>query len=159
MNANDFDKHILSYLDGDLRQSDRHTFEELLKNNPECKEKFDSYQIMLKELSNLESLKTSDNFLDTLHNKIDKLPQSETKQTTKRFNLFNQLGFQTNEQIREWLLESAGVAIVPFQAFGLEEESGWFRISVGAVSVDDIIASMNRLESALMNAFGHESRA
>ena len=76
-----------------------------------------------------------------------------------RFNLFDQLGFKTNEEIREWLLVSSGVAIVPFQAFGLREETGWFRISVGAVSVDDIIAAMNRLESALKTAFGHEPRA
>jgi len=56
-------------------------------------------------------------------------------------------------------LESAGVAIVPFQAFGLEDDTGWFRISVGAVSVSEIIAAMNRLESALMTEFGHEPHA
>ena len=78
---------------------------------------------------------------------------------TTRFNLFNQLGVQTNEEIRQWLLESAGVAIVPFQAFGLDDESGWFRISVGSVGVDDIIAAMDRLESALKTAFGHVQRA
>ena len=78
---------------------------------------------------------------------------------TTRFDLFEPLGVQTNEEIRQWLLESAGVAIVPFQAFGLDEESGWFRISVGAVGVDEINAAMDRLESALKTAFGHEQRA
>ena len=78
---------------------------------------------------------------------------------TTRFNLFEPLGVQTNEEIRQWLLESAGVAIVPFQAFGLDDESGWFRISVGAVGVDDISAAMDRLESALRTAFGHVQRA
>jgi len=73
-----------------------------------------------------------------------------------RFDLFGLLGVQSNEEIREWLLESAGVAIVPFQAFGLEDDTGWFRISVGAVSVSDIIAAMERLESALMTASDHE---
>jgi aspartate aminotransferase len=38
---------------------------------------------------------------------------------------------------------------VPFQAFGLEDESGWFRISIGAVSLQDISSAMDRLESAL----------
>jgi aspartate aminotransferase len=28
--------------------------------------------------------------------------------------------------------------VVPFQAFGLKEETGWFRLSVGAVSMQDI---------------------
>ena len=73
-----------------------------------------------------------------------------------RFNLFELLGVESNEEIRQWLLESAGVAIVPFQAFGLKEDTGWFRISVGAVSVSDIISAMNRLETALMIASGHE---
>jgi aspartate aminotransferase len=66
-----------------------------------------------------------------------------------RFDLFERLGVETNEEIRLWLLEAAGVAVVPFQAFGLEEETGWFRISIGAVSLDDISAAMDRLESAL----------
>ena len=34
---------------------------------------------------------------------------------------------------------------MPFQAFGLKEESGWFRLSVGAVSVEDIEAAFPRL--------------
>ena len=66
-----------------------------------------------------------------------------------RFNLFEHLGVSTNEHIRQWLLQVPGIAVVPFQAFGLEEESGWFRISVGAVSVEDIENSMQRLFSAL----------
>ncbi|MFL2946740.1 MAG: pyridoxal phosphate-dependent aminotransferase [Candidatus Poseidoniales archaeon] len=78
---------------------------------------------------------------------------------TTRFDLFTQLEVSTNEEIRQWLLEEAGVAIVPFQAFGLEEETGWFRISIGAVSLSDISAAMDRLESALMTAFGHEQHA
>ena len=47
------------------------------------------------------------------------------------------------------LLEAAGIAVVPFQAFGLREETGWFRLSVGAVSVDDIDAAFPRLRTVL----------
>ena len=78
---------------------------------------------------------------------------------TTRFDLFSALGVKTNEEIRQWLLESAGVAIVPFQAFGLEEDSGWFRISVGAVSVGDITSAMDRLQTALESTSGHEPHA
>ena len=59
------------------------------------------------------------------------------------------LDIRTNEEIRQWLLDEPGVAVVPFQAFGLSEDSGWFRISIGAVSVDEVSAAMDRLESAL----------
>ena len=42
-----------------------------------------------------------------------------------------------------------GFAVVPFQAFGLREDSGWFRISVGAVSLAEIDAAFPRLRAAL----------
>ncbi|MBT4059461.1 MAG: aminotransferase class I/II-fold pyridoxal phosphate-dependent enzyme [Euryarchaeota archaeon] len=66
-----------------------------------------------------------------------------------QFNLFELLDVKTNEEIRKWLLDEAGVAVVPFQAFGLEEDTGWFRISIGAVSVQEIVEAMNRLEEAI----------
>jgi len=55
----------------------------------------------------------------------------------------------TNESIRQWLLEHAGLAVIPFQAFGLEEDSGWFRLSVGAVSLNDIREAFPRLRGLL----------
>jgi aspartate aminotransferase len=56
---------------------------------------------------------------------------------------------ETNESIRQLLLEHAGLAVIPFQAFGLKEESGWFRLSVGAVSLDDISEAFPRLRRLL----------
>lgn len=56
----------------------------------------------------------------------------------------------TNEQIRSYLLQAAGMAVVPFQAFGLNQESGWMRLSVGAVSIEEVHALMPRLEAALL---------
>jgi aspartate aminotransferase len=41
------------------------------------------------------------------------------------------------------------MAVVPFQAFGLGQESGWMRLSVGAVSLDEVRALLPRLEAAL----------
>ena len=71
-----------------------------------------------------------------------------------RFDLFGKTGvdgapMRTNEDIRKWLLTRAGVAVVPFQAFDLPDESGWFRMSVGAVSVPDLRAALVRLGAAL----------
>ena len=43
----------------------------------------------------------------------------------------------TDEAVRQYLLKAAGVAIVPFQAFGVTADSGWFRLSVGAVSIGE----------------------
>ena len=58
-------------------------------------------------------------------------------------------GFSTNEEIRQWLLDEAGVAVVPFQAFDMQEDSGWFRMSVGAVGLDELDQAMTRLRAAL----------
>lgn len=56
---------------------------------------------------------------------------------------------RTNEDVRRYVLEAAGVGIVPFQAFGVEGESGWFRLSVGAVSEREARDAMPRLAEAL----------
>lgn len=65
-----------------------------------------------------------------------------------RFDLIGR-GFETNEQIRRFLLDQAGFAVVPFQAFGLKEEDGWFRLSAGAVSVADCTEGLGRVAAAL----------
>ena len=58
-------------------------------------------------------------------------------------------GFDDNESIRRFLLEEAGTALVPFQAFDLMEESGWFRASIGAVGVEEIDHAIERVRAAL----------
>ena len=57
---------------------------------------------------------------------------------------------ETNTDVRRYLLDAAGFAVVPFQAFGLEEDTGWFRLSVGAVSRKDCEEVIPRLEKALL---------
>jgi aspartate aminotransferase len=59
---------------------------------------------------------------------------------------------RTNEATRRLLLDKAGFAVVPFQAFGLAEDSGWFRVSVGAVSMAEIAAALPRVRAALASA-------
>ena len=59
---------------------------------------------------------------------------------------------RTNESIRAMLLEEAGVAVVPFQAFDLTEDSGWFRISIGTVRLDELSPMLERLEATIQQA-------
>jgi aspartate aminotransferase len=56
---------------------------------------------------------------------------------------------KTNEDVRSWILSSSQIGVVPFQAFGVPDESGWFRLSVGAASEEQISAAMPRLQAAL----------
>ena len=48
-----------------------------------------------------------------------------------------------------YLIENAGVALVPFSAFGNSREMPWFRASVGACSVEDLQKMFPKLEAAL----------
>lgn len=56
-----------------------------------------------------------------------------------------------SEAIRAYLLRAAHFALVPFSAFGVaaEDEDGWFRASVGAVSVAQVRQAFPRLRAAL----------
>lgn len=56
---------------------------------------------------------------------------------------------RTDDEVRSYLLRSAGLAAVPFSAFGQPDGSGWFRLSVGAVSPADIAELVPRLGKAV----------
>lgn len=61
---------------------------------------------------------------------------------------------ETDDDVRRYLLASAGVAAIPFGAFGSAEGGGWFRLSIGAVSVAQIKESIGRLQTSV-SALGH----
>ena len=85
---------------------------------------------------------------------VDVIPPRAAIYLTAHFDL---LGARTpdgrvlgnGEDVRHYLLTAAGAAIVPFSAFGAVDESGWCRLSVGAVSPEEIAALLPRLEQAL----------
>lgn len=84
---------------------------------------------------------------------VDSIPPMGAIYLTARIHPFGRRTaegeLRTNDEIRRWLLEAAGIGVVPFQAFGSTEDDGWFRLSVGAVSMADIDAALPRLEAAL----------
>ncbi len=63
--------------------------------------------------------------------------------------VFGETTVTTNDQIRHILLEEAGFAVVPFQAFGRAHDDGWTRLSIGAVAPSQIEDAIPRLRTVL----------
>jgi aspartate aminotransferase len=63
---------------------------------------------------------------------------------------------ETDEDVRRYLLRAAGLAVVPFGAFGMQQDRGWFRLSIGVVSVAQIEAIFPALRRALDTLVGSE---
>ena len=66
---------------------------------------------------------------------------------------------RTDDDVRAYLLNAAGLAAVPFGAFGAPGDNGWFRLSIGVVSVEQIEAMMPPLKRAIEALVGHEAGA
>lgn len=85
---------------------------------------------------------------------VDSIPPMGAIYLTVRIVPFGQTTpsgqvLRTNEDVRKYVLTDAGIGIVPFQAFGVPGDDGWFRLSVGAVSEADIKAALPRLAAAM----------
>jgi aspartate aminotransferase len=88
---------------------------------------------------------------------VDAVEPEGTLYLSARFPLGGSVrgrALQTNEDVRKLLLDEAGIAVVPFQAFALPHEDGWFRLSIGAVSVSAIEQGLARLEQVLGEVTG-----
>jgi aspartate aminotransferase len=55
----------------------------------------------------------------------------------------------TTKELTSYLISEAGLALVPFSAFGTTDTAPWFRMSVGGASLDSIRAALPRLQAAL----------
>ncbi len=56
---------------------------------------------------------------------------------------------ETTAEIGNFLLDEAGVAVVPFDAFGATHAQAWFRLSVGAVEREALSRALERIEAAI----------
>jgi len=64
---------------------------------------------------------------------------------------------ETDEYVRRYILRAANLAAVPFGAFGVQHDrGGWFRLSIGVVSVAQIEAVFPPLRRALETLVGNE---
>lgn len=52
-------------------------------------------------------------------------------------------------EVTSYLLQNAGLAVVPFYAFGAKNDSPWYRLSVGTCKKEEIDEMLNKLRNAL----------
>ncbi len=57
--------------------------------------------------------------------------------------------FSSQSDVSSYILREAGLAVVPFYAFGASRQSPWYRLSVGTCRTEDIEQMISRLRSAL----------
>lgn len=55
----------------------------------------------------------------------------------------------TTADVTDYILNKAGLAIVPFSAFGASANSPWYRLSVGTCKMTDVTAALGKLKIAL----------
>ena len=51
--------------------------------------------------------------------------------------------------VTAYILNTAGLAVVPFYAFGTDRSSAWYRLSVGTCKKEEIEEMIGKLRSAL----------
>jgi aspartate aminotransferase len=56
---------------------------------------------------------------------------------------------ENQSDVTAYLLDAAGLAIVPFYAFGTDRNSPWYRLSVGTCKKEEIPEMLTKLEEAL----------
>lgn len=57
---------------------------------------------------------------------------------------------ETQSDVTAYILNTAGLAVVPFYAFGAERTSPWYRLSVGTCKKDEIEEMISKLRDALL---------
>ena len=57
--------------------------------------------------------------------------------------------FENQPAVTEYILNEAKLAMVPFSSFGAKAESSWYRISVGCVKKEEITEVLKKLKAAL----------
>ena len=61
----------------------------------------------------------------------------------------NDVVFENQPAVTEYILNEAKLAMVPFSSFGAKAESSWYRISVGCVKKEEIAEVFKKLKAAL----------
>tara|TARA_Y100000590_G_C15566560_1_gene956875 strand:+ start:99 stop:584 length:486 start_codon:yes stop_codon:yes gene_type:complete len=83
MDRNNFEEYISAYLDNELPKSDREAFEEIISTDSDCNIRFEEVKKIVLSTQSLPELKTSDNFINNLYDRIDNESRQKINFTDK----------------------------------------------------------------------------
>jgi aspartate aminotransferase len=104
----------------------------------------------------LQAISTGINMLKSAGYPVDVLTPQAAIYLSVQFNLKGKKTLEgktleTQEEVTDYLLKKAGLAIVPFPVFGAPADSSWYRLSVGNSRLEEIPLMLSQLRSALDN--------
>ena len=85
---------------------------------------------------------------------VEAIPPQAAMYLTVKFDLTGKTTaegktLETIAEVTQYLLNEAGLAIVPFYAFGASKKSTWYRLSVGTSVYEEIDELFEKLKGAL----------
>jgi aspartate aminotransferase len=80
---------------------------------------------------------------------VDVLAPEAAIYLTVKIDLVGKVMIKDQQEVTSFLLNEAGLALVPFSAFGAPKTSPWYRLSVGTCRMEDIPEMFRKLREAM----------
>jgi len=145
MNCENYKDKIIAYIDNELNESDRISFEKELKSNSELNAEYTEMKDLLNSLKNSPEIKTSKNFMVSLNSKID---EYESSKNIKWYSVFDNIFSQIRPiQMGIGALSLIFILFIGYKAFEVNENEP-LMLSKSNLITDDA-SSLNISDSKL----------
>jgi len=144
-------KAFLSHIGAWAPMAEQHATAKYLPEKELVQQHFYEFKTQLQQRLN----KIYDGLIALKHDgfNIDAIAPQAAIYLTVKFDFvgkkFDNILLKSQEDVTEYLLSKAHLAVVPFYAFGAEKNSPWYRLSVGTCKLNDIPLFLQQLKNAL----------
>ena len=149
MNCENYKDKIIAYIDNELNESDRISFEKELKSNSELNAEYIEMKDLLNSLKNLPEIKTSKNFMVSLNSKID---EYESSKNIKWYGVFDNIFSQIRPiQMGIGALSFIFILFIGYKAFEVNENEPLMLSKSNLITDDEstVNISDSKLDSLL----------
>ena len=149
MNCENYKDKIIAYIDNELNESDRISFEKELKSNSELNAEYTEMKDLLNSLKNLPEIKTSKNFMVSLNSKID---EYESSKNIKWYSVFDNIFSQIRPiQMGIGALSFIFILFIGYKAFEVNENEPLMLSKSNLITDDESTVNMSdsKLDSLL----------